>query len=58
MLINALIPCVFFSDLLALGFEKIVKIEFFYKKGLFLNRLKMGVFSKEVSQEITKNRDL
>ena len=33
--INALMPCVSFSDLLALGFVKIVKIEFFFIKRAF-----------------------
>ena len=47
-----------FSDLLAFGSVKIVKMDFFIKGAQFsIKSAKMGVFYKEVSPNITKNRD-
>ena len=48
-----------FSGLLTLCSAKIVKIDFFYKRGLVFYKIgwKWEFFSKEVSQEIKKNED-
>ena len=47
-----------FSDILAFGSVKIVKIDFFIKGAqFFIKSAKNRSFSKEVSLLITKNRD-